>query len=134
MTNYYTENLSDFGIREIILLRDLLDAWINKGLPENFYQSGVKPAFNRNSGHVFLVNEDYQVAMLNGEDLEIFHSLPYCGGEGFLSELMADYNPSDLNADDIEYVLTEAEANGYDLPPPWLDYKIDYIVDDTLSN
>lgn len=34
--NITTTNLADFGIREISLLIDLLVAWRNKGLPEDF--------------------------------------------------------------------------------------------------
>ena len=59
----YTEDLSKFGMREIGLLRDLLDAWLNNGLPEDFLDEGVKPASNMNSGYVFLTNDEYQVCM-----------------------------------------------------------------------
>ena len=70
--NAYTENLADFGAREREMAAKLLAA----GLPDGFNDGGVKLAFNRNSGYVFLVNEDYQVAMMNGGNMQLFHSLP----------------------------------------------------------
>jgi hypothetical protein len=126
---YYTENLSDFGFREIKMLRDILNAWVENGLPDDFDHQGVKPAMNTASGYVFLVNEDYQVAMLNDNKLEIFHTLPYGGAEGFLSDLVEEYHPNDLNEDDVQYILNAADVAGFDLQPPWLDLKIDNILD-----
>lgn len=121
MTEYYTENLSKFGIREICMLRDILTAWIEKGLPGGFDFDNVRPAFNLNSGNVFLVNDSYQVAMMNGDELELFHSLPYGGGEGFLSDLLEEYHPEDLHKEDLEYIINAADQSGFDLQPPWLD-------------
>ena len=44
MTDAYTENLADFRIREIKLLQQLLTAWLDQGLPHDFYNEGIKPA------------------------------------------------------------------------------------------
>jgi len=128
MTNYYTENLADFGYREIRMLRDILNAWVENGLPDNFDHEGVKPAMNMSSGFVFLVNGDYQVAMMNGDNLEEFYNLPYSGKEGFLSDIANENDPDDLHAEDVEYVLNAADIVGFDLQPPWLDLKIDRIL------
>lgn len=121
MTNrneVYTENLADFGARE----RHLLGEILLLDLPSTFDNTGVKAAFNRNSGYVFLVNEDYQCAMLNPDTgkLEIFHSTPYNGHEGFISDLLTEYTPDDLNADDVEYIRDAAEAEGVKLPEAWI--------------
>lgn len=112
MTDYYTENLGDFGARERKMAADLLAA----DLPEGFDNSGVKVAMNKGSGNVFLVNENYQCAMMNGDKLEIFHSTPYEGREGFLSDLVKEYSPDDLHHDDVEYIINAAEIEGFDLP------------------
>ena len=112
--NPYTENLSDFGFREITMLRDLLDAWVKRGLPEDFDKEGVKPAMNTQSGFVFLVNAEYQVAMLNGDNLESFYTTPYEGHEGFLSDLLEEY--PDMHADDQEYVREIALNLGREVP------------------
>ncbi len=128
MSNFYTENISDFGYREIKILRDIFVAWLDNGLPDGFYDASVRPAFNTASGNVFLVNEDFQVAMLNVDKLDLFHSLPYSGHEGFLSDLVGEYAPSDLNQDDVDYILNAADISGFDLQPPWLDLKIDRIL------
>ncbi len=128
--SYYTENLADFGFREIRMLRDILDLWVTNGLPDTFDNQGVRAAFNRNSGYVFLVNDDYQVAMVNGERLQVHHNTPYDGHEGFLSDLLTDLNPDDLHEDDVEYIIHAADQEGIDLCPPWLDTKIDKILED----
>ena len=108
----YTEDLADFGARERALAADLLRA----PLPRGFHDDGVKVAFNRSSGYVFLVNSDYQCAMMNDDDtLELFHSTPYEGHEGFLTDLLSEYKPDDLNGEDVEYLRAAAEAEGVDL-------------------
>jgi hypothetical protein len=82
-----TVDLAKFGFREIEMLRDILDAWVKHGLPEDFSGEGVHPMFNMNSGNVFLTNEEFQVAMMNGDTLESFYSCPECGHEGFAEEM-----------------------------------------------
>lgn len=88
--NITTTNLGDFGWRELKIARDLLDKMIEEGLPDEFYDEGVEIMFNRHSGKVFLVNEEFQVAMLNGDELEMFYSCPECGAEGFADEIEWD--------------------------------------------
>jgi len=51
-----------------------------------FLESGIKVEFNPYSGCVFLVDEDYNVAMMNGDRLENFFNCPNCGNEGMQSE------------------------------------------------
>ena len=109
----YTENLADFGMREIRLLRDILDAWLNNGLPDDFYDEGVKPALNRNSGYVFLTNEDYQVCMEVDGKLESFYFTPYEGYEGFYEDLLDEADDS-WNYEDLEYLRDIAENRGDD--------------------
>ena len=65
----------------------LLQAWREQGLPDDFYDDEVKLNFNTYSGYVFLSNSDYQVAMLNGDNLESFYTDYETGEEGFKEEL-----------------------------------------------
>lgn len=120
MTNYYTENLADFGYRERQLASELLKAQ----LPENFYDQGVRVAFNASSGYVFLTNDDYQVAMFNGDKLALWHTTSYSGYEGFIEDLIEDYNPNDLNVDDADYIAEQAEIEGAELPSAWYAYAL----------
>lgn len=108
----YTENLADFGQRERFLLAELLNAWNANGLPDGFDCEQVRPAFNANSGNVFLVNAEYQTAMMNGDTLELWHFLPYSGQEGFLSDLLDELEPDSLNAEDLEYLQQYAPNFG----------------------
>lgn len=111
MQNVYTENLNDIILnsRERELAIELLQAWGEQGLPSDFYEEGVKVAMNRNSGYVFLVNEEYQSAMMNGDKLESFYSSPYNGHEGFIEELieMVDDN---WHEEDVEW-LNDIKSN-----------------------
>ena len=115
--DYYTENIADFGLSEIEELRDILDAildaWVkNRGLPDDFYDEGVRPAFNRASGNVFLTNDDYQVCMLTSDGtLESFYSTPYSGHEGFYDDLMYEVDDS-WDEEDIQYLRDIAESRG----------------------
>ncbi len=123
MTSFYTESLSDFGWRELRILKDIIDAWLQSGLPEQFTENGIRPAFNTHRGYVFLVNDECDIAMLNGNRLESFHSLPYSGKEGFLYELLEENEPDDLHKDDASFLLNAADIVQYDLQPNWQQYK-----------
>lgn len=108
----YTENLADFGHRERVLLAELLNAWNANGLPDGFDCEEVRPAFNANSGNVFLVNAEYQTAMMNGDTLDLWHFLPYSGQEGFLCDLLEELEPDSLNSEDLEYLQNYAPDFG----------------------
>jgi hypothetical protein len=73
-------DLSEFGYREKSLAAELLSAYVKT---PDVLGYGVTVAMNANSGYVFLSDEDYRVAMLNGDKLEEFFSCPECGYEGF---------------------------------------------------
>ena len=106
MTNFYTEDLSKFGHRERVELEKILHAWNEHGLPSDFWDSEVKPAFNMNSGYVFLVNSECQVCLLcdgTPDTLEVWHTLPYSGVEGFIFDLQ-DLDQDTMHADDVEYL------------------------------
>lgn len=87
MKEITTSDLSRFGYRERNLAEQLLKAWREQGLPEDFYEEEVTILFNTYSGCVFLTNSEYQVAMMNGDKLESFYTDPETGEEGFKEEL-----------------------------------------------
>lgn len=97
-----TTNLADFGYRELELLKNLIQAMLEQGLPDGFEGSGVHPMMNQNSGNVFLVNEEYQTAMVNGDKLELWNYCPNCGHEGFAGEFQ-------LKLDGCEYCVPDEE-------------------------
>ena len=115
MENYYTEDIAEFGSRERAMAAELLQAQF----PEGFYDDGVKVALNKESGYVFLVNSDYQVAMMNGKSLELFHSTPYSGIEGFITDILSENEPDELDPEDVDYILESASAEGAELPESW---------------
>ena len=112
MNDPTTSDLSKFGARERSMLADLLRAWNNQGLPNDFEDTDVTPVLNMNSGYVFLTNDDYQVAMLNGGNLESFYSTPYDGHEGFWEDLQREY--PNMGDEDQEYMRDIAD--GRELP------------------
>ena len=107
-----TTNLSDFGYRELAMLEELLKAMREQGLPDDFYDEEVHPMMNQNSGNVFLTNSEYQVAMMNGDKLESWYFLSYHGNEGFLDELLIDYENGNILEEDWEQLADICEENG----------------------
>ena len=97
---------------------EILQLWDASGLPDCFYDDGVKFAFNRTSGNVFLVNSDYQCVMINDGKLSMFYSTPYNGEEGFLSDLLAQ-SPDKYHDEDAEYIRECAKNEGVTLPANW---------------
>ena len=113
MTDAYTENLSDFGYRELRMAMELLEAWLDgKGLPDDFSDEGVRIAFNRNSGNVFLTNDEYEVCMAVDGELYSWYFLSYHGNEGFLEDLIWDYDNGNIESEDWEQLADICEANG----------------------
>lgn len=92
-----TTNLSDFGYRELIMLKELIDAMMIQGLSEDFEDDEVHPMLNQISGNVSLTNSEYQVAMMNGDELESFYWLSYAGTEGFIDDLWQQFQVENIN-------------------------------------
>lgn len=113
--NVVTNDLSDFGYREIKITSELLDLWVEKGLPEDFYEDEVEVMFNKRSGKVFLTNSEFQVVMEHNDRLEMFYTLPYSGEEGFADELKETYEGDKeyYHPEDIEY-MRDVEILGED--------------------
>lgn len=82
-----TTDLAQFGWRELKMARELLAALFDQGVP-GCLADGICVAFNCNSGYVFLTDEDYNVAMMNGDKLEEWFSCPNCGHEGFAEDML----------------------------------------------
>lgn len=86
MKEIVTSNYANFGHREQKLQCDLWKAIAEQGCPID--SSNLHIEFNTHSGNVFFVNDDNQVAMLNGNTLERFFSCLECGNEGFAEDVM----------------------------------------------
>ena len=108
-----TTNLADFDYYELAILTQTLEAYRLNGLPVDFIPDGVVPMLNTSSGNVFLTNSEYQVAMLNGSELESWYFLSYSGIEGFLDELLFDYDNNDIPEEDFEELASICEINGF---------------------
>jgi hypothetical protein len=117
MDDCYTEDFADIVscARERCLLIDIMRAWGETGLPKDFGDTEVRPAFNRNSGYVFLVNDEYEVCMLRDGKLESFYTSPSAGEEGFFDELAEMY--PEMDAEDQDWLREVAAVNGRTLPP-----------------
>ncbi len=82
MNTVVTADLSQFGIRELMFARLLLQAYLEHGA--EFLGSGLTLNFNTSSGYVFLSDEDYNVGVLDESEEYIvqFYTCPQCGYEG----------------------------------------------------
>ena len=87
-----TTDLAKFGARERRIAEELLKAWREQGLPEDFYDEDVTIMLNTNSGNVFLTNSEYQAAMMNVNKLETWYNCPQCGHEGFKEDIKHEGN------------------------------------------
>ena len=88
MTN--TNDLSKLGYHEIDILSDLLKAYADQkwNSEKDELNDGVIWEYNPNFDNVFLVDEDYNVAMMNNDGkLENWLNCGNCGTEGFRSEV-----------------------------------------------
>jgi len=124
MDDYYTEDITEFSLREIILLRDLLTAWIEQGLPKGYSEAGIRPMLSKPFGTVFLVNRDYQSVMMNGDKLERYYFTPHGDQDGFLNELL-ELDPQSLHRKDRDYVVSLChlhELEKHEIPADWRDY------------
>ena len=112
----YTENVADIMScsRERGLMLAILKAWDERGLPDDFDDEGVKFAFNRDSGYVFLVNENYEVCMLRGGGLQRFYTSPYKGVEGFWEDLVPQY--AAMHPEDQEWMRELADSLNKEVP------------------
>ena len=82
MTN--TRDLSEFGYRELEMAKDLLVAYCENGA--DFLGDGVAIEFNPSSGKVFMVDEEFNVAMeVNGEVVQWCNCVN-CGTEGLAND------------------------------------------------
>lgn len=110
MNNTTTTDLSRFGFREIKMLSEILNVWVESGLPDDFTNDEVAPMMNMSSGNVFLTNSEFEVVMMNGDKLEPFYTSPYDGHEGFFEDLLSEYD--NMNSEDKEWFRNIAEVNG----------------------
>lgn len=80
-----TSDLSQFGYRELELAQRTLKAYVDSNMGANLkIGEGLKICFNRNSGFVFLSDEDLRTFVLNGkEELTEWFNCPICGTEGY---------------------------------------------------
>jgi len=100
-------NFADFGYRELDMAGDLLTKYANgtmSRMARDYFSGpyGIQVGFNKNSGNVFLVDEDFNVLMDDGKELDLFITTPYGGVEGFYDELYEYYGQ--LDVEDQEYL------------------------------
>ncbi len=123
-----TDDLAEFDYDDKCMVVRLLEAWNSERLPTVFFQSGIKIA--RYTYSVCLINDENQVAMLNGEKLERYLFLPHDEDvEGFIEDIVTKYTPEDFDEfEDVYYIRDYANQARYRLPDNWFFY--DYHKDD----
>ena len=105
-------DLSNFGSRELSMAKDILDALMNNGYPDDFYEDDVSIAFNPNSGYVFLTNSEYQSAIEVDGKLEMWYYLSYAGTEGTAEDLYDKFKDGDIDEEDYEELAEIFDRNG----------------------
>lgn len=115
--NIVTYDFSEFGWREIAIASKLLQAYVNdmqEGDCLNRFGNGVKIGLNKNSGCVWLEDEDYNCLMLqdNGS-LAQWYSLSYQGREGFALTLFEYFLDDEIDPEDWEELADILEQEGH---------------------
>ncbi len=83
-----TRDLAKFGHRERSIAGELLTAlFMVRDQTKRFGNNGIAVEFNLGSGSVFLVDDDYNVAMMEGDKLVDWLICPECGTEGTPGEM-----------------------------------------------
>lgn len=91
-----TKDLARFGFRELGMAAELLTAYRTEAdQTEALTSDGLALWCNMMSGNVFLCDEDYNVAMMNGDTLEDWETCSYCGHENFRSEMVDEDHKRD---------------------------------------
>ena len=73
-------------------------------LASNTFGELKRVGFNANSGNVWIEDEDSNCLMVNGEELDLHIFTPYDGIEGFLDDILEEYDLDDLHPEDKEYI------------------------------
>lgn len=82
-----TRDFSKFGARERSAAGQLLTALhTGNDKTSRLENTGIAIEFNLNSGMVFLVDEEHNVAVMEGDKLVDFLSCPECGTEGTVND------------------------------------------------
>ena len=101
-----TQDLSKFGYIELKEAAELLTAYADH--QPDWLGNDISIEFNPNSGCVFMVDEDYNTAMMSGDELAQWHNCPECGTGGFLDD-MIEYGKDCCHEWLIESGLMEEE-------------------------
>lgn len=81
-----TRDLMDFGRRELQLAGNLLRLFRTSKDRTLKLGTKVTPELNPDSGYVFLIDDNFNIAMVNGDYLEDWLLCPTCAHEGFVSD------------------------------------------------
>lgn len=115
--NIVTYDFADFGRREIAIAAKLLQAYahdMQEGDCLSRFGENVKIGFNKNSGYVWLEDEDYNCLMLrDGENLAQWYCLTYQGREGFALDLFEFFENDEIDPEDWEELADILEMEGY---------------------
>ena len=84
-----TKDLSEFGFRELKEAGLLLTLY-KSDKDKSELSEKISIEFNPNSGNVFLVDEDYNVAMEWNGELVNWLNCPECGYENYLPEYLKE--------------------------------------------
>lgn len=126
MTVLYNE-LNFTTQRELGLMNNAVALWqegIMTPLAENYFGELKKVGFNQNSGYVWLEDEDYNCLMECDGQLDLHIHTPYHGHEGFLVNLLEEYEPEDLHSEDLTYIVDLlGVAELVHVPSEWAEYN-----------
>ena len=112
-----TNQLSKFGFHEFELAKQLFSQVVENGFPPLYNEDGLELLFNTSTGDVYFENNEGLRCMINTRHdcLDIYYSTPYSNYEGFIDDLIEQYDDEKENwhEEDIEFLKSICEEHEY---------------------
>jgi hypothetical protein len=100
-------DLDEFGGHELNMAADVLRAFVNHMIPNDFCMDDVALIIDKFDRSAFLTNSDAQTLKLHDGALELWYNTPHDYHVGYASDLKSEYesNPETWYIDDVQYLI-----------------------------
>jgi hypothetical protein len=112
-----TNQLSKFGYQEFQLAKQLFSQVVENGFPPIYDEDGLELLFDTSTGDVYFSNSKEEKCMINNtyDCLDIYYSTPYSNYEGFIDDLIEqyDYEKDNWQEEDIDFLKSLCVKHDY---------------------
>ena len=112
-----TNQLSKFGYQEFQLAKQLFSQVVENGFPPIYDEDGLELLFDTSTGDVYFSNSKGERCFINNthDCLDIYYSTPYSNYEGFIDDLIEqyDYEKENWHEEDIDFLKSLCKEHDY---------------------